>query len=254
MNNFKTECITCGGGTGQEKACTCAVNSLPGKHSFASYDEWEATQKFSPSSPEARYAELAWNAALTLRTVAPGEIIVSVSEMNESNGNTWYSVMLSSEPGQKPWDCHQVYSDKIKGRAEYEAAQLKHFLGQAEKPNILDFDTDAPGELHTSLSDSRIKLPSLTDELYEKFPSMCAKYHSDMVEQYAMDAVKLNGKATDKPKKMEQSVVVNIHRLRYLKSIIERKSPDMQPMLDGLKATDVIDETIAMLTTSHSMN
>lgn len=31
------------------------------------YQEWEAEQKISPSSPEAYYAELAWNAAL--RTV-----------------------------------------------------------------------------------------------------------------------------------------------------------------------------------------
>ena len=29
------------------------------------YDEWEATQDFSPASPEAHYAERAWNAAVS---------------------------------------------------------------------------------------------------------------------------------------------------------------------------------------------
>lgn len=28
------------------------------------YDKWEVAQEISPSSPEAYYAELAWNAAL----------------------------------------------------------------------------------------------------------------------------------------------------------------------------------------------
>jgi len=70
------------------------------------------------------------------------QIIVSVCEMKESNGNCWFSVMLQKNNKQSIFDSYQVYSSTIKGRAEYEAEKLKHTLGQAPNPNILDFETD----------------------------------------------------------------------------------------------------------------
>ena len=72
------------------------------------------------------------------------ELVVTVNRMQESNGNIWFSVMLLKTAEQSIFDGYEVYQDKIRGRAEYEAAKLKHFLGQADMPCILDFDTDAP--------------------------------------------------------------------------------------------------------------
>jgi hypothetical protein len=45
------------------------------------YNEWEAQQRLSPSSPEAHAAEVAWNAALTevRRLVAAGAAAESTS-------------------------------------------------------------------------------------------------------------------------------------------------------------------------------
>jgi len=71
-------------------------------------------------------------------------VIVSVNHMKESNGNQWWTVNLSRNVDDKPWDGIDVYTDKIEGRALYEAARLRHFFGQGEKPFILDFDTDMP--------------------------------------------------------------------------------------------------------------
>gem|GEM_PF-5961034 len=71
-------------------------------------------------------------------------VIVSVNQMKESNGNQWWSVDLRRNADDKAWDGIEVYTDKIEGRALYEAARLRHFFGQCEKPFILDFDTDPP--------------------------------------------------------------------------------------------------------------
>lgn len=69
-------------------------------------------------------------------------LTVEVSHMKETNGNQWWSVMLLKEGG-KIWDGYQVYSSKIKGRADYEADELRYFLGLSDKkPFILDYDTD----------------------------------------------------------------------------------------------------------------
>ena len=71
------------------------------------------------------------------------EITVKVSTMTESNGCVTHSVWLACEGKEMPWDWYQVYSDSIEGRAQYEAANLRHFLGLGDKPDILAFDTDA---------------------------------------------------------------------------------------------------------------
>lgn len=70
--------------------------------------------------------------------------VVNINHMKESNGNEWWTVTLNKTADSKIWNGYQVYSSKIQGRAEYEAARLRHFFGQADKPNILDFDTAAP--------------------------------------------------------------------------------------------------------------
>lgn len=71
-------------------------------------------------------------------------LTVKVADMRESNGRVTWSVFLAKSPDDALWDCHQVYSDSIEGRARYEAAVLNHFLGNGPAPNILAFDTDAP--------------------------------------------------------------------------------------------------------------
>lgn len=67
---------------------------------------------------------------------------VKVCEMCESNGRVTWVVYLAKSPTAYPWDCHQVYSDTIEGRARYKAAALSHFLGLGPQPDILAFDTD----------------------------------------------------------------------------------------------------------------
>ena len=68
---------------------------------------------------------------------------VVVGSMKESNGNRWWTVNLTKDGNEKAWEGFAVYQDKIEGRAEYEAAKLRFFLGLIEKePCILDYDTD----------------------------------------------------------------------------------------------------------------
>lgn len=67
---------------------------------------------------------------------------VSCGKLEESNGRETWVVFLSRTPDAKPWDSYQVYADEIEGRARYEEAKLKHFLGQSPEPDILAFDTD----------------------------------------------------------------------------------------------------------------
>lgn len=69
---------------------------------------------------------------------------VQVAEMGESNGRVTWIVYLKLTEDAAPWDSYQVYDSTIKGRAEYEAARLRHFLGQAPEPDMTDFDVDAP--------------------------------------------------------------------------------------------------------------
>lgn len=84
----------------------------------------------------------AWVAANEPRSSCPPTVILG--DMVESNGRVTWCVFLSKSPDAKPWDNLQVYADTIKGRAEYEAARLRHFFGQGPKPDLMDFDTDAP--------------------------------------------------------------------------------------------------------------
>lgn len=70
---------------------------------------------------------------------------LSVTEVALREGNrTHYMVGLARGQGASPWDLYQVYTSDIPGRAAYTAADLRHFLGQAPKPDILKFDTDPP--------------------------------------------------------------------------------------------------------------
>lgn len=87
----------------------------------------------------------------------PG-IEVSVGRMSESDGRVTWMVMLHRHGDQTPLNGHQVYSSHIEGRAQYEAAALRHFLGQGPEPDILDFDTDgaAPSPAPVHLSDEHV--------------------------------------------------------------------------------------------------
>lgn len=78
-----------------------------------------------------------------IKTLSP-DLHVHCGSMHESNGRVTWLVTLSKDPDPKPWDCHEIYSSASEGRARYEAARLKSFLGQGPKPDILAFDTDLP--------------------------------------------------------------------------------------------------------------
>jgi len=75
---------------------------------------------------------------------APAEpVAVKVCKMKESNGRvTWIVFLVKAD--DDPFRGHQIYSSEIEGRAEYEAARLRHFFGQGPEPDILAFDTAAP--------------------------------------------------------------------------------------------------------------
>lgn len=75
---------------------------------------------------------------------------VKLGEMGESNGRVTWIVHLAKSEDEAPWDSYQVYSDAIKGRAEYEAARLKHFLGQGPEPDIGAFAVDACNDIGES--------------------------------------------------------------------------------------------------------
>lgn len=71
-------------------------------------------------------------------------LYVHCGSMHESNGRVTWLVTLSKDPNPKPWDCHEIYSSASEGRARYEEARLKHFLGQGPAADILAFDTKLP--------------------------------------------------------------------------------------------------------------
>lgn len=74
---------------------------------------------------------------------ATERIYVHCGEMVESNGRRTWIVSLGRTPDAEPWDCHQVYTDSIEGRARYEADKLKHFLGQGPEPDITKYSVDS---------------------------------------------------------------------------------------------------------------
>jgi hypothetical protein len=104
---------------------------------------WEASKKHYEAAPTpesitiplAEYEQMKKDAELS-------QPVISVYEMRESNGKCWFNVYLQKNKEQSIFDAYQVYTTTIKGRADYEAEQLKHTLGQAPHPNILDFKTD----------------------------------------------------------------------------------------------------------------
>lgn len=99
-------------------------NDIPVERATIKREEWELAK-----------------AALASKAKSVPELIVKVSRFEESNGNVWWSVFLSRDASGKLWNDYQVYSSTVEGRAEYEAARLKHFLGQAPEPDLLSFDT-----------------------------------------------------------------------------------------------------------------
>lgn len=111
-----------------------ALSALPGT---------TADQKRAIALVHHLLASVAKHAATTLHT-AP--LSVNVARLNESNGRVTWAVFIAKSPDAALWDCHQVYSDAIEGRARYTAAELSHFLGLGPKPDILAFDTDPPPE------------------------------------------------------------------------------------------------------------
>lgn len=78
---------------------------------------------------------------------------VTCGSMHESNGNVTWAVFLR-RPGDGLMDSHQVYADEIEGRAKYEAAKLRHFLGQGPEPDILDFDTSPRTETESQRAEA----------------------------------------------------------------------------------------------------
>jgi hypothetical protein len=79
----------------------------------------------------------------TVSTAAAPELTVKLAEMRESNGNVTWNVLLV-KAGDSLVNGHSVYTDRIKGRAEYEADSLRHFLGQGPYPDMLAYATDPP--------------------------------------------------------------------------------------------------------------
>lgn len=80
------------------------------------------------------------------RQTEDGGLSVRLCEMHESNGNVTWDVRIAKSQDASLLDTFSVYIDTIKGRAEYEADSLKHFLGLGPLPYILAYDTDAPKE------------------------------------------------------------------------------------------------------------
>lgn len=69
------------------------------------------------------------------------DLEVRLGDMHESNGRVTWVVTLA-RVGNGIFGNYDVYTDAIKGRAEYEAAKLRHVLGQGPRAELLDFDTD----------------------------------------------------------------------------------------------------------------
>ena len=105
--------------------------------------------------------------------------IIKCCSMSESNGRVTWGVYLAKSEDEKPWDWLQVYSDSIEGRAQYEAARLRHFFGQCDKPDILAFDTDAP-----VVEDQRDKVIELCEKALRK-----AEHRSSCRGHIPMDGV-----------------------------------------------------------------
>lgn len=71
---------------------------------------------------------------------------VTVTTMWESNGNVFSTAWLHYD-GDSVIDGYEFYTDKIKGRVEYEAARLRRLLNPSlPYVDILSFDTDAPSQ------------------------------------------------------------------------------------------------------------
>jgi hypothetical protein len=84
---------------------------------------------------EARQAIAAYHAALADRPVQ--EPVARVSDYRKSDGTTDFYVMIGKGESAISLNMH-----KIRGRAEYEAAEINHALTGSPKPEFSDFDLD----------------------------------------------------------------------------------------------------------------
>lgn len=67
--------------------------------------------------------------------------IIHLCSMKESNGKETWIVMMTKTKEESVFRGLQIYSDSIKGRAEYEADRLRYFFDQRSEPDILKYDT-----------------------------------------------------------------------------------------------------------------
>lgn len=107
--------------------------------------------KICPLHTCARLGRCAFNCKDTPKRQRPmpkliRDLEVHVGCMTENGGRKTWIVHLC-RLGSEPLFCgYQIYSSPSEGRARYEAASLKHFLGQGPFPDILAFDTKLPDE------------------------------------------------------------------------------------------------------------
>lgn len=118
------------------------IKSLALAHGFTLRDQLDGTEDLNPCvySFAASLIEMAKKEAID--SPPTSNLTVRVAKMEESNGHITWTVFLSKDPSSYLWDCYQVYSDTIEGRARYVAAELEHFLGLGPEPSILDFEVD----------------------------------------------------------------------------------------------------------------
>lgn len=102
------------------------------------------------------------NAALKMAAVLSRPVqepVARVSDYRKSDGTTDFFVMIG-----KNENAMSLHMHKIRGRAEYEAAEINHALTGSPKPEFSDFDLDAPQPAPgTSATDPMLSEISLVD-------------------------------------------------------------------------------------------
>lgn len=101
-----------------------------------------------------------YDAALSRSVQEP---VAWVADYRKSDGATDFYVMIGK--GESAISLHM---HKIRGRAEYEAAEINHVLNGSQKPEFSDFDLDAPQPTHgTSATDPAPSVISRGFDAYE---------------------------------------------------------------------------------------
>jgi len=72
-------------------------------------------------------------------TIKATPVKAFVADYLKSDGTTDYYVMIGS--GVREMSLHM---HRIRGRAEYEAAEINHVINGSPKPEFEDFDVDGP--------------------------------------------------------------------------------------------------------------